>query len=445
MNLTAGNGGGVGVYMFRLVARFFVLSDRSVIGFFGKSLVFLYFTNFTLRHIFILYLLKGGGVKKDYLYRFMFWDGVWLLAMCVAVLCGVCPSVRASEDIPIAMITAKTGEAGKSNAISFQGARFAVDSINASGGVLGRMVRLLEYDNLGTPQGSVEAARMAVKDGAVAVVGCNWSSHSLAMAGYLQRARIPMVSHMSTNESVTRVGDCIFRICFTDAFQGGGLARFALENLEARTAVVLVDVSRTYSKGLAKVFVKAFEQGGGRVVWRGVYEGQALNVDFLLRETARRRADVVFVPGGHSDVAELFGRAEAYGIESALVSGDGIGMRMFEYIGQRAEGIYYSSHWNRCVDTPESKDFVRRYEKRFGPVPGASLALAYDSVMVLVDAIRRSGSTDSEKIRDALAVTTGFHGVTGIISFDEYGDPVKPLVINRLKFGGIMYVGSIQP
>ena len=390
-------------------------------------------------------LCEGILVKGLWHGRMRFVVGAWFLAVCMVFLPVTSSSARASEDILIAMVTAKTGEAGRSNAISFQGARFAVDVINASGGVLGRPVRLLEYDNLGTPEGSADAGRMAVRDGAVAVVGCNWSSHSLALADVLQRARIPMISHMSTNESVTRVGDCIFRLCFTDAFQGGGLARFAREKLDARTAVVLVDVSRTYSRGLAKAFSRAFERGGGRVIWRGEYEGESLNADFLLRETARRGPDVMFVPGGYADATALFGRVGEYRIKSALMSGDGIGMRLYESIGREAEGIYFSSHWSRCVETPESREFVSSYGKMFGPLPGCSLVLAYDSVMLLADAIRRAGTDDPEQIRKALAATSGFRGVTGVIRFNEHGDPVKPLVINRLKFGGIMYMGSMQP
>lgn len=349
------------------------------------------------------------------------------------------------EDIKIAMITAKTGEAGKSNAVSFKGAQFAVDTINEHGGILGRDVQLLEYDNLSTPEGSAAAARQAIADGVVAVVGCNWSSHSLAMAKVLQAAHIPMISHMSTNEAVTKVGDYIFRACFTDSFQGVGLARFSLDTLGALRAVVLVDMSRTYSKGLAQTFTEAFEAGGGTLVWRGEYDSAQFDAEFLLREVARISPDVLFVPGGYSDVADIFGKARAYGVRTHLLSGDGIGIKMYDRIGNRANGIYFSGHWSRWVDTPQSKDFVRRYEKKMGPVPEDTLALVYDSFMVLKDAIERAQSVEPSDIRDALAETPGHEGVTGVIRFDGNGDPIKPMVINRFKFGGIMYVDQVYP
>lgn len=369
-----------------------------------------------------------------------------LVPACLMLVVGlVSGHAVAAEDIKIAMITGKSGESGKSNIISFKGARFAVDTINARGGILGRAVQLLEYDNMSSPEGSANAARQAVADGVVAVVGCNWSSHSLAMAEVLQEARIPMITHMSTNEAVTRVGDYIFRVCFTDSFQGYGLAKFSLDNLHALDAVVLVDSTRAYSKGLAKTFIEAFESGGGKVVWRGEYDSTTVVADPLLREVTRRAPDVLFVPGSYSDTAKLFGKTQAYGIRSHLLSGDGIGIQMYDYIGKEAEGIYFSGHWSRWVDSPQSRDFVSRYEEEFGPVPEDSVALVYDSFMVLKEAIERAQSLEAVKIRDALAATSGYKGVTGVIRFDENGDPIKPMVINRFKFGGIMYVDQVYP
>lgn len=343
------------------------------------------------------------------------------------------------------MITAKTGKAGRGNLISFDGARFVVGEINASGGILGRPVELLEYDNLSTPEGSVLAGKRAVKDGAVAVVGCNWSSHSLAMAEVLQEAQIPMVTHMSTNENVTRVGDYIFRACYTDSHQGAGMARFAHNRLKADTAVVLVDKGRAYSKGLGATFTSAFEELGGKVIWRGEYEADSLDAEALLAEVARHETDALFVPGGYSDVAEIFGAARDMKAKWHLLSGDGVGIRLIDYIGDRANGVYYTSHWSKWADNEASRRFVERYESKAGPITAAALALVYDSFMLLKDAMERAGSTDGPKLRGALAATPGYVGVTGTIRFDENGDPIKPLFINTFRYGGIMYLDVIYP
>ena len=370
---------------------------------------------------------------------------LFFIVSVVFVLAGA-NSARAAEPIRIAMITARTGEAGKSNYVSFDGARFAVDEINRNGGILGRRVTLLEYDNRSTPEGSAEAARKAIDDGAVAVVGCNWSSHSLAMAEVLQQAGVPMITHMSTNEAVTKVGSYIFRACFTDSFQGVAMASFAFDRLECRTAAVLMDGDRTYSRGLGGAFSDAFEKLGGRVALTVTYSAsRGADYDRLVREVVRLAPDALFVPGGYRDVAAIFGQVRAAGYTGYRLSGDGVGIKMYDRIGSKADDIYFSSHWNRWVDTPKSRDFVSRFEAAVAPAQQDAYALVYDSFMLLADAIGRAGTTDGPKVRDALASTTEYEGVTGTIRFDANGDPIKPMVINRLKFGGMLFVEQIYP
>lgn len=383
----------------------------------------------------------GHKLRSNFIARFLL---VFFVSfVCASIMAG--GTCFSATPIKIAMITAKTGDAGKSNAVSFDGARFAVKKINALGGILGQPVELLEYDNLSTPEGSAAAARKAISDGAVAVIGCNWSSHSLAMAKVMQKAHVPMISHMSTNEAVTRVGDYIFRACFTDSFQGKGLARFSRNQLKDRTAVILVDESRAYSKGLAETFARAFKKHGGQILWQGMYTSDSIPYDTLLDKVADLAPDALFVPGGYADVAGFFGRARDMNAKWHLLSADGVGIRLYEFMGNKAHGIYYSGHWSRWVNSELSRKFVREYEAENGHVNVDTLALVYDSFMVLREAIERAGSVDGEKIRDALAATPGYEGVTGTIRFDENGDPIKPMVINEFKFGGVLYLDQIHP
>lgn len=344
------------------------------------------------------------------------------------------------------MITAKTGEAGPGNIVSFDGARFAVDEINDHGGIMGRPVRLLEYDNKSTPQGSAEAARQALRDGAVAVVGCNWSSHSLAMAEVLQEAGVPMITHMSTNPKVTRVGDYIFRACFTDSFQGYGLAKFAVEELRAETSVMLVDTDRTYSTDLADTYARTFTRLGGHIERRIGYSTEE-SIDFqgIINELAKSPPDALFIPGGYNDISSFVGAARDAGLSSHLLCADGVGIKIYDYIGSKADGLYFSGHWSRWVDTAESRSFVVHYEKEVGQVIEDTLPLVYDSFMLLADAMERAGSTHGPRVRDALAQTPGYEGVTGVIRFDEHGDPIKPMVINQFRYGGILFVQRIVP
>lgn len=368
------------------------------------------------------------------------------LALTILALALLAPSpVPAADPVRIAMITAKTGEAGPSNSLSFEAARYAVGVINGERGILGRPVELLEYDNESTPQGSVKAARQALADGAVAVVGCNWSSHSLAMAKVLQEASVPMITHMSTNPAVTKVGDYIFRACFTDDLQGAGLARFVCEKLRAKTAVVLVDRDRAYSRGLARTFSEEFKREGGDVLWTAGYGSGALNPDMFLENVAQLDPDVLFVPGGYADAAAFFGNTARHNIRAARVSADGVGIKLYASIGDLADGVYFSGHWNRWVNTRVSRDFVRDYEREAGKIKENTQALTYDSFMLLREAMEWAGTTDGPAVRDALSRISGFEGVTGEISFDGSGDPIKPLTINQLRYGGLLYLEQIYP
>jgi len=374
---------------------------------------------------------------------------VWLFSIIMFVIVGAFWTLPgdayAESPIRLAMITAKTGEAGKANSISFLAARFVVDEINNSGGILGRKVELIEYDNESSAEGSAAAARKAIDDGVVAVVGCNWSSHSIAMAKVLQEAKIPMISHMSTNSAVTQVGSYIFRVCFTDSFQGLGLARFSRVRLKDKTAVILVDESRAYSVGLGQTFSRAFEYLGGKVLWQGYYTTGDIPYDAVLKKVAEYNPDALFVPGGYSDVAGFFGKARDMEVDWHLLSADGIGPKLYERIGDRAQGVFYSAHWSKSVSTDISKQFVLNYENKVGVVDEDTMALVYDSFMVLKEAIERAESTQGVLIKDALAMTPGYEGVTGTIRFDLNGDPIKPMVINELKFGGVLYLEQVYP
>jgi len=351
----------------------------------------------------------------------------------------------ADKTVRIGIISAKTGEAARAGLRIADAARFAAAEINAHGGFLGHHVVLIEFDNKSTPEGSADAARQAVKADVLAVVGAAWSANSLAAAKILQPAGIPMISPLSTNPDVTRVGDYIFRISFTDDFQGKGLAQFALTNIKAATAVVLVNEKRPYSRDLAEAFIATFQSGDGRLLWRGYYDSDAVSYDDIIRTTAGFKPDVVFIPDSFKDVGGFLVAAKQLGVNSKFLCGDGIGLKLYDEIGFDAEGVYYSNHWSRWVNSPESKEFVRKFESVYGPIKTNAPALTYDCMNVLADAVRRSGSLKRKKVRDALSETAGFKGITGTISFNSFGDPVKSMTINQLRFGGLLFVEQITP
>lgn len=361
----------------------------------------------------------------------------------VTIFSQLLSSISYGETIKFASIFAKSGEAGSANLHHVQAVRFAVDEINNSGGLLGKQIEIVEFDNKGTPIQSKLAAMKAVKSGVVAVVGASWSDHSLAMAPVVQRAKIPMISPDSTNIKVTRKGDYIFRACFIDPFQGSVLAKFAVQEFNAKKAAILEDVSSSYSQGLADAFKESFESFGGEITARLEYTKADRDFSAQLASIKGDMPDVLFIPG-HDESGRIVKQAQDAGITAKMMGGDGWGYREFMSNGGRdlVEG-YYSTHWTRELDTEKSKSFVEAYQKVYEINDFA--AVTYDAVMLMANAIRSAGSLDGSAIRDALAATKDFVGVTGVISMDEHGDPIKSAVILKIENGKAVYKTTVRP
>ena len=368
--------------------------------------------------------------------------GITQLFLGLFIIALVSPG-HAADTVEIAAIYALTGEAAEANAPSVQGVRIGVDEINEHGGILGMKVDLKMLDNQSTPIGSHLAAQRAADSGAVAIIGAAWSSHSLPMAEVAQIRGIPMISSFSTHPQVTKTGNYVFRVCFTDDFQGAALARFAREDLKAATASIFVNLTSEYSIGLSQIFQKHFEQLGGKVVYVAEYKSKQKDFDQQIQGARKAQADLLFL-SGHDESGLLAKQAQEKGVQSIAIGGDGWAEPSFMAKGgDQLKRAYYCSHWSEAIDSKPSRHFVARYKDL--PNFGAGMALAYDAVMVLGEAIRRAGSPERSKIRNALAETHNFEGVTGLISFDGQGDPVKSVVIMEIREGKPVYLKTLNP
>ncbi len=348
-----------------------------------------------------------------------------------------------ADTVKVAAIYALTGEAAEANAPSIQGLRLAVDEINQLGGILEAQVELKVLDNQSTPIGSHIAAQQAADWGAVAIVGASWSSHSLPIAEVAQAQRMPMISSFSTHPGVTKVGDFIFRVCFTDNFQGAVLARFAREDLGAKTATLFVNLTSEYSLELSRIFREDFERLGGKIVCEVDYKFKQKEFDEQIKAAQAAQADILLL-SGHDESGLIARLAQEAGVKSIPVGGDGWAESSFLIKGgDQLKRGYYCSHWSELVDSAPSRAFVGKYKDV--PGFGVGMALAYDAGMVLAEAIARAGSTDRVRIRDALAQTKDFQGVTGNISFDAQRNPVKSAVIIEIKDGKPRYLKTLSP
>ena len=355
--------------------------------------------------------------------------------------------------IKVGEFASLTGKEATFGISSHEGTQLAVEDINAKGGLLGKKVQLLTEDDLskaGEPATVVN--KLISRDGVVGILGEVASSRSLEAAPICQEAHIPMISPSSTNPKVTETGDYIFRVCFIDPFQGTVMANFATKTLKAKKVAVFTDVKSDYSKGLAKFFKEGFVAAGGQIVAELDYNGG--DKDFKAELTAIKSAnpDAVFIPGYYTDVALICIQAKQLGLNVPIFGGDGWESDQLVKIGQDAvEGTYFSTHYAPDVATENSKKFVADYQKRWKTaegqpkLPDAMAALGYDSMMILADAIKRAGTTDGPKVRDALAATKDFDGVTGKTTINDKRDATKSAVILQVKGGTFHYVETVNP
>lgn len=382
--------------------------------------------------------------------RGILWAGIVIAASFVLASCKPAsqPGRSSSGDIPIGVYLSFTGSTATFGDSTFKGIQLATEEINAQGGINGRKIVLYREDDRSDAQEARSAVtKLIQRDRVVAVLGEVASSRSLAAAPICQENKIPMISPSSTNPQVTQVGDYIFRVCFIDPFQGAVMAKFAAETLKVKRVAVLTDVKNDYSVGLAKYFKETFTKLGGQIVAEKSYsEGDP---DFRAQLTAIKAAnpEAIFVPGYYSEVGTIARQARELGIQVPFLGGDGWDSpKLVEGAGNALEGSYFSNHYSHESTDPTVQGFVAKFKTRYnGEVPDALAALGYDAANILFDAIKRAGSTDPTKIRDALAQTKDFPGVTGKITIDADRNAVKPAVVLQVKGKEFKYVQTIQP
>ena len=369
-----------------------------------------------------------------------------LLALIATIGCGG-EKAPDEQGIKIGFYGALTGPTATFALSGKNGASLAVEEINRSGGVLGKSIVLLAEDDRGEASEAASAvSKLITRDHVVAVIGEQASSRTLAAAPIAQSYGVPMISPTSTNVEVTKKGDYIFRACFIDAYQGRAVADFARKDRKAQTAAILIDARSDYSVGLAEAFRKSFEAQGGRITSELKYtEGDS---DFSAQLTAIRpqKPDVLFVPGYYTDAGLIARQARSLGVAATLLGADGWDSpKLVEIGGSAIEGAYFANHYSVDDPAPAVRKFVGSYKARFGAEPDSIAAASYDAMRLLADAIARAGSTEGERVREALASTKDFPGVTGVITMDADRNPVKPAVILRVEGGRFRFAGSVAP
>jgi branched-chain amino acid transport system substrate-binding protein len=354
----------------------------------------------------------------------------------------------APEPVRVGQYASLTGKEASFGQSSHQGVVLAVEELNARGGVLGRPVEFLVED-IQSKAGEAATAvkKLIARDRVVAVLGGNASTNSLEAAPICQAAQVPMIAISSTSPKVTAMGTYIFRACFIDPFQGAVLAKFARHTLHARRVALLTSVSAPYSVGLSQVFRERFTADGGTIVAEQKYtEGDK---DFRAQLTAikARQPDAIAATGYYTEAALICRQARDLAIDVPIFGGDGWeAPQLIELGGPAVEGAYYSTHYSAESPAPEVQAFIRKFRARYdGQTPDAVAALGYDAMMLLADAITRAGTTAGPRVRDALAATKDFPGITGRTTIDADRNTSKPAIILTVKDGRMQFVGAVTP
>jgi branched-chain amino acid transport system substrate-binding protein len=355
---------------------------------------------------------------------------------------------HAAEPIKVGHIASLTGKDAAFGVATRKGIILATEEINSAGGVLGRPIEYVVEDMQSKPgMASTAVKKLISRDKVAFVLGANASADSLEAAPICQNAHIPMMAISSTNPAVTERGDYIFRICFIDPFQGAVLAKFARETLHAQRVALLTSASAPYSVGLSKVLRERITALGGEIVADQKYaEGDK---DFRAQLTTIRGAkpDVIAATGYYTEAALICIQARSLGLEVPVIGGDGWeAPQLTELGGKAVEGTYYSTYFSADNTAPEVRSFVQRYQARWnGEKPEAVSALGYDALRLIADAIRQIGTTDSAKLRDAIAATKNYPGVTGKTTIDERRNSSKAAVMLIVRNGHSEFFEAITP
>ena len=331
---------------------------------------------------------------------------------------------------------------------AMNGVLLAADEINQAGGINGHKIDVVIDDDKGSPEAAAQfTGKLIARDKVVAIIGAGASGNSLAAAPKAQSAHLPLIAPSSTNPAVTEAGDYIFRACFIDAFQGEVMAKFAANTLKTTKAAIMVDYNSPYSRGLTEFFEVSFTKLDGQIVAKQSYAQGDADFRGQLSLIKAANPDVVYIPGYYGDVAIIAKQARQLGLTIPLLGADGWDApELWELGGDALNGSYISNHYSADDPAETIQKFTHAYRQRYSNLtPDAHAALAYDALRFLAEAIQRAGTTEGPKLRDALAETKDFAGVTGVISMDRNRNAVKPAVILKLEDRRYIYEETIQP
>ena len=369
-----------------------------------------------------------------------------LLALTTIAFSG-CTKKTNENEILIGSYSSNTGATATFGVFQMRGIEMAVEEINAAGGVNGKKIKHINYDNKSDNDETLAVVnRLVSQDKVVAIIGEATSGRSKIGAQIAQQNKIPMLTSSATNPDVTKVGNYIFRACFIDPFQGQVMAKFMIENLKLKKAAVLRDVKNDYSVGLSDVFKEELKKMGGEIVDDIAYQEGDIDFKSQLTSIKTKNPDVIFVPGYYNEVALLAKQLKEMGMKQILLGGDGWSSpKLYEIAKDAMNGHYFSNHYTTESTDPKTVQFVKNFKAKYNEDADVMAALAYDATYMMVEAIKNAKEITPDAIRDGLARIKDFKGVTGNITMNDNRDAIKSAVVVKVEGPSYKFVTSVNP
>lgn len=355
-------------------------------------------------------------------------------------------SARENNVIKLGVIAPLSGDETLYGQSIENGIVLAVENYNHQGGILGKEIKIIVYDSHGDAEDAIDAFEKLVNiDKVDAVIGGVITPTALAIAPLSAKYNLPMITPTATSTNITKGYNSVFRSLFTTLYQGKGLAQFAYDKLIARKASILYDKTNKYSIELAEAFRNAFEARGGVVVSYEGYEKGTKNFSSLINNVKKRDTDVLFIPDYYTPSALIVKQVKQAGINADFLGGNGWqGWKHVDGGDEIFEGTYFTDAYAVDEPTQQNKNFVAAYRRKFNQIPNSSSALGYDTTVIMLEAIKRAGSTNSDRVIEWLEATN-FEGVTGEMRFDREHNIIKPMYMFKIQGGKNILIQKLRP
>ncbi|MCL2652852.1 MAG: ABC transporter substrate-binding protein [Propionibacteriaceae bacterium] len=363
-------------------------------------------------------------------------------------------SAATGGTIKIGLATEQSGAVASYSSDILKGVQYAVDEINGAGGINGQQIQLVSYDTQSDPAVATQmATKLATQDKVAAMIGPATSGSFMATIPVANANKVPVVSGSATADAATvdnagNVQPFAFRTCVADSFQGSSAATFALNTLNAKTAVIYMDNSSDYAKGLAKTFNDSFTAGGGTIVDTQSYAAGDTDFNAVLTKIKSEQFDVLYLPGYYQEAGLIIKAARGMGISQPVMGDDGYDSPTLKELGgaDALNSVYFTNHYSPLNQDPRVTQFVADWKAKNGTDPSGFNAMGYDTMKFIADAITRAGSTDGQSIADAMAATKDFPAVTGTLSVDpNTHNVIKSIVVIELKNGDQAAATTVAP